>query len=187
MNLFKYFTQFESLEYMRQINDRKIYVSLKNEIIHLIDTEKVQKTPDKPQFMRQESEYKPKGKGDVKLTMNLLFKSKNKSKVRMFSNPNEIEVGIDEPYLHGNSRFWKTLVRSFPFFDERERINPQIVQLARQIIETSEIDKKSKEEQSHYKEQIANIQSNMDILLRKLDTIDHVNNQILEKLMNSKN
>ena len=103
----------------------------------------------------------------------------------MFSKQNEIEIGMEEPFLYGNSRFWKTLVRSFPFFDEREKMNPQIVQLARQIIETREVDKKGKEEQSQYKEKIAKLQTDMEVLLRKidkLDTFDNVNSQILAKL-----
>lgn len=175
---------------MRHTNDRKIYVSLKNEIIQFIVSEKNEKIPDKSQLIPQHIDYKADDKYVVKSMNDMLYKSKNKNKVSMFSNPSEIEIGLEEPYVHGYSRLWKTLIRNFPFFDERERINPQIVQLARQIIETSEIDKKSKEEQSHYKEQIANVQSNMEILLRKLDkldTFDNINSQILEKLMDIEN
>lgn len=171
---------------MRHNYDRKIYVGLKNEIIYFIDSENVHKTTEKEQLSRKESEFKAKDKGDLKLAMEMLYTPKNKSKIRMFSDANEIEIGFEEPFLYGNSRLWRTLVRSFPFFDERERMNPQIEQLARQIIEKRETDQKGKEEQTQYKEQVAKIQSNMEILLQKiekLDTLDDVNRRILEKLM----
>lgn len=186
MELFEYFTQFDSLEYMRQMYDRKIYVGQKNEIVHFIDSDKIYTTThEKRQLSRQGSAFKVKDKGDIKLAMDMLYNPKNKSKIRIFSTDNEMEIGLEEPFLYGKSRLWKTLIRSFPFFDERERMNPQIEQLARQIIEKRETDQKGKEEQNQYKEQIAKLQSNMEILLQKvdkLDTFDDVNSKILEKL-----
>ncbi|XP_055295716.1 transient receptor potential cation channel protein painless-like isoform X2 [Sitodiplosis mosellana] len=182
MELFEYFTQFESLEYMRTIYDRKIYVGLKNEIIHFIDAEKMNQTSDNNQKL---TEYKTMNADEGKLAMEMLYNAKNKSKLRMFSKANEIEIELEESHSYGTNRLWKTVISSFPFFDEREKMNPQIVQLARQIIETREVDKKGKEEQSHYKEQIAKLQTNMEVLLQKidkLDTFDNVNSQILQKL-----
>lgn len=184
MYLFEYFTQSESLEYMRHINDRKIYVGLKNEIIHFIDSEDMHMSSVYRSQTNQDSESKAKDKGDIKLAMEMLYSPKGKSKVRMFSKGSEIEIGGEEPAFYGNN--WRTIVRSFPFFDERERMNPQIEQMARQIIEKREIDQKGKEEQTEYKEQIAKIQSNVEILLQridKLDSVDDVNSKILQKLM----
>lgn len=186
MDLFEYFTQSESLEYMRHIYDRKIYVGLKNEILHFIDSEHMHMSAVHRLQTNPDGEYKAKDKGDIKLAMDMLYSTKNKSKVRMLSKGNEIEIGFEEPFMYGNNRLWRTLVRSFPFFDERERMNPQIEPLARAIIEKREIDQKGKEEQTQYKEQIAKIQSDMEILLQKidkLDTLDDVNGKILEKLM----
>lgn len=186
MDLFEYFTQFESLEHMRNKYDRKIYVGVKNEIIHFIDSEKLQKNSERKHLTRQQSEYAMKAESDVKLTKNMLFNSKNNCKVRIFSKTTEVEMGIEEPVSHESNRLWNTLVRSFPFFDERERLNAQIVQTARQILDKREVDQKDKEEQIHFKEQITKLQTNMDVLLGKIDKLDsfgNINTRILEKLM----
>lgn len=144
MQLFDYLTQFDVLENIRQDNHRKVYIGQGNEIIYHI-----------------ESQSQGPKNGDVGILSNVLFNPKKGSDVGLYSDDNE------EESQRCCSRLWKKCTGIF--FNKTDRMNPQIVENARNVIDRRKDDQKENLDIDTCIHKIAKLESAILTLTKKLD------------------
>lgn len=160
MRLFDYFTQLDVLEGMRHNYHRKIYIGPKNEIIYRINIQNGDNFMKRKKSLTQHSTKD----GDIRY-ISSFFNTKKLSQVALYSEENELESKESQP--HGCSRLWKKF--TVIFFDECERMDSQIVQNAKNLIERRRIDEKEKFEQDSYLNRIEKLETAIDLLTNKLN------------------
>lgn len=148
MRLFYFFAQFDVLETIRQDNTRKIYIGPANEIIY-----------------HMQSESKSTKSGDVGIVSKVLFSSKKGSQQVGLSDDN------DEPTESQSccSQIWKKFIGIF--FNKTDRMNPQIVENARNVIDRRKDDQKEKLDIDACIHRIEKLESAILSLSKKLDVM----------------
>lgn len=150
MRLFDFFAQFDVLESVRQNNQRKIYIGPGNEIIYHI-----------------QSQTKSNKNGDVGIVSKALFSQKKK--------PHGSQAGDVEENEETNeserccSQLWKKIIGIF--FNKTDRMNPQIVENARNVIDRRKDDQKEKLDMDTCIHRIEKLESAIVSLSRKLNVI----------------
>lgn len=150
MRLFDFFAQFDVLETVRQNNQRKIYIGPGNEIIYHI-----------------QSQTKSNKSGDVGIVSKVLFSSKKKS----LGSQNDLADENDESAESQRccSQLWKKLVGIF--FNKTDRMNPQIVENARNVIDRRKDDQKEMLDMNTCINRIEKLESAISSLTRKLNIL----------------
>lgn len=118
MKLFELFAQFDVLENVRIENSRKIYIGPENEILYQI-----------------QSQTASSKIGDVGILSKVLFNPKKGSEASIYSDD-------DEPTESQRSKLWKKFVGIF--LQKVDRMNPLIVENARNVIDRRKDDQKEK-------------------------------------------
>ncbi|XP_037051125.1 transient receptor potential cation channel protein painless-like [Bradysia coprophila] len=147
MRLFDFFIQFDVLETVRQNNQRKIYIGPDNEIIYHI-----------------QSQTQSAKSGDVGIVSKLLFSPK-KGDGGPYADENEESTGCC-------SQLWKKFIGIF--FNKTDRMNPIIVENARNVIDRRKDDLNEKnDENSHTTciHHIERLESTILALSKKVDLI----------------
>ncbi|XP_031618996.1 transient receptor potential cation channel protein painless-like isoform X2 [Contarinia nasturtii] len=154
MRLFYFFAQFDVLEKVRYDNHRKVYTGPGNEIIYRIT-----------------SQTKSTKHGDVGIVSKALFTSQKKgSQVGLYSDENE-DAAESKSCC---SNLWGKIIGIF--FNKTDRMNPQIVENARNVIDRRKDDLKEK--------------LDIDTCIHRIDKLDSAIVSIGKKLdvmMKSKN
>lgn len=144
MRLFDFLTQFDVLESVRQDNHRKIFIEPGNEIIYHIQSQSSKS-------------------GDVGIISKALFSTKKGSEVGLYADENE------EDSQRCCSKLWKKLFGIF--FNKTDRMNPQIVENARNVIDRRKDDQKEKLDIDTCIHRIEKLESAILKLTKKLDVI----------------
>lgn len=147
MRLFDFFIQFDVLETVRQNNQRKIYIGPDNEIIYHI-----------------QSQTQTAKSGDVGIVSKLLFSPK-KGDGGPYADENEESTGFC-------SQLWKKFIGIF--FNKTDRMNPIIVENARNVIDRRKDDLNEKiDENSHTTciHHIERLETTILALSKKVDLI----------------
>ncbi|XP_037029499.1 transient receptor potential cation channel protein painless-like [Bradysia coprophila] len=118
MQLFDFLTQFDVLENVREDNHRKIYIGPGNEILYHI-----------------QSQSNSAKSGDVGIISKVLFSAK-KGEMGPYTD------GNDDKSQGCGSKLWKKCAGIF--FNKTDRMNPQIVENARNVIDRRKDDQKEK-------------------------------------------
>lgn len=153
MKLFDFFAQFDVLESVRPDNHRKIYIGPGNEIIHRI----------------QSKSAKSSKSGDVGIVSKALFSSKKGSQVEKSKDSEENEETDESQRCCSN--LWAKFIGIF--LNKTDRMNPQIVENARNVIDRKKVDLAEK--------------FDMDTSLTKLESAVATLTKRLDILMNSEN
>lgn len=118
MKLFELFAQFDVLENVRVDNNRKIYIGPENEILYQI-----------------QSQTASSKIGDVGILSKVLFSPKKGSEASVYSEDEEATESQ-------RSKLWKKFVGIF--LHKVDRMNPLIVENARNVIDRRKDDQKEK-------------------------------------------
>lgn len=157
MRLFDLCAQFDILESVRVNDERKMYIGPSDEIINHINIQSQNKSPS------QSSKN-----SDIGVVLQILFSQKSGSQVGASSDENEKD---------SSSSLWKRIAALF--YDKTERMNPQIVLNARNIIDRRKDDQKEKLDVNtciRRIELLENAMLTMNNLSRKLDAMVKFNN-----------
>lgn len=148
MQLFDFITQFDVLENVREDNHRKIYIGPGNEIIYHI-----------------QSQTQGTKNGDVGIISKALFRESKKGSEVGLTDENE-----DVPETKG---CFSKLSKKFMdiFFNKTDRMNPQIVENARNVIDRRKDDQKEKQDIDICIHRIEKLESVILALTKKLDFI----------------
>lgn len=150
MKLFDFFVQFDVLEKVRHDNHRKVYIGPGNEIIFHIH-----------------SQTRSTKSGDVGIVSKMLFtpNTKKGSQMGPYSDENE-----DAAESHGCcSQLWKKFIGIF--FNKTDRMNPIIVENARNVIDRRKDDQKEKVDIDTCIHRIDKLESAIFTLSKKLDVM----------------
>lgn len=145
MQLFYFLTQFDVLENVRQDNSRKVFIGRGNEIIYHI-----------------KSETQGSKNGDVGIISKYLF------------NPKKGEMGGHADGDDSESpRCCSTLSKKFMdmFFNKTDRMNAQIVENARNVIDRRKDDQKEKLDIDYCIHRIEKLETAILTLTKKLDGV----------------
>lgn len=149
MQLFDFLNQFDVLENVRQDNHRKMYIGQGNEIIYHI-----------------RSQTHSSKAGDVGIISKALFTSPKKgSEVGAYSDENDDSAESQSCC----SNIWKNFIGIF--FNKTDRMNPQIVENARNVIDRRKDDQKEKLDIDTCIHRIEKLESAILTLTKKLDVI----------------
>lgn len=146
MRLFDFFRQFDVLTCVRQNNQRKVYIGPGNELIYQIQSKKNKV-------------------GDVGIVSKVLFSPKKKTQGAKGDPEDESE---EQPEQSGRccSFLWKKIVNIF--FNKTDRMNPQIVENARNVIDRRKDDQKETLDMELCINRIERLESSIVALTRKL-------------------
>lgn len=150
MRLFDFFAQFDVLESVRLNNQRKIYIGPGNEIIYHI-----------------QSQSKSNKNGDVGIVAKVLFSPKKKSHGTQTGASDENEDAAESQRCC--SQLWKKIVGIF--FNKTDRMNPQIVENARNVIDRRKDDQKEKLDMDTCINRIEKLETAIISMTRKLNVI----------------
>lgn len=126
MKLFDFFAQFDVLESVRPDNHRKIYIGPGDEILHRIQS-------------KSQSSKNSKC-GDVGIVSKALFSAKKGSQAEKSKDPEENEE--QEESQRCCSNLWAKFIGIF--LNKTDRMNPQIVENARNVIDRKKVDSTEK-------------------------------------------
>ncbi len=146
MHLFDFLNQFDVLRNVRQDNRRKVYIGPGNEILYHI-----------------QSQTQGARNGDVGVLSKVLFSSKKGSDVGLYENEDSAES------QRCCSGLWKKFFGIF--FNKTDRMNPQIVENARNVIDRRKDDQKEKLDIDTCINRIDKLESAILGLTKKLDPI----------------
>lgn len=145
MQLFYFLAQFDVLENVRVDNHRKIYIGPENEIIYHI-----------------QSENQGSRNGDVGIISKVLFNPKKGSEVGLYDNDDSAETNCC-------SRMSKKFFGIF--FNKTDRMNPQIVENARNVIDRRKDDQKEKLDIDTCIHRIERLETAILTLTKKLNVV----------------
>lgn len=145
MRLFDFFAQFDVLESVRNDNHRKIYIGPGNEIIFYIQSQ-TQSTKN----------------GEVGIISKVLFNPKKGAEVGLHTDENEDTAESQRCC----SQLWKKFIGIF--FNKCDRMNPQIVENARNVIDRRKDDQKEKLDIDTCIHRIEKLESAIVTLTKKL-------------------
>lgn len=151
MRLFYFLAHFDVLESVRNDQQRKIYVGPGNEIIYHI-----------------QSQSKSSKNGDVGIVSKVLFSPKKKShgsQVGPYSDENE-DTGES---LRFYSKLWKKVIGIF--FNKSDRMNPLIVENARNVIDRRKDDQKEKLDMDTCIHRIEKLESAIITMTRRINVL----------------
>ncbi|XP_055298914.1 transient receptor potential cation channel protein painless-like [Sitodiplosis mosellana] len=151
MRLFDFFAQFDVLESIRPDNHRKVYIGPGNEIIYRI-----------------QSQNQSSKSGDVGIVSKALFSPKKGSQVDRKSKDSEENEDTDESQ-RCCSQLWKKFIGIF--FNKTDRMNPQIVENARNVIDRRKDDQKEKSDIDTCIHRIEKLETVITTLTKKLDVM----------------
>lgn len=146
MQLFDFLNQFDVLENARKDNQRKVYIGPGNEIIYQI----------------QSQSQTPKN-GDVGIISKVLFNPKKGSEMALYDNGET----ADNPRCC--SKLSKKIVGMF--FNKTDRMNPQIVENARNVIDRRKDDQKQKTDIDTCIHRIERLETAILTLTKKLNVM----------------
>lgn len=149
MRLFEFFAQFDVLECVRLDNQRKIFIGPGNEIIYHI-----------------QSQSQSTKNGDVGIISKVLFSPKKGSQVGVPADGENEESAESERCC---SQLWKKFIGIF--FNKCDRMNPQIVENARNVIDRRKDDQKEKLDIDTCIHRIERLESAIVHLTKKLDVM----------------
>lgn len=144
MRLFDFFAQLDVLEIVRPDNHRKIYIGPGNEIIYHIH-----------------SQTQSARSGEAGVISKVLFSAKKSS---------GLNADEDSDESHGCcSKMWKNFIGYF--FNKCDRMNPQIVENARNVIDRRKDDEKENLDIGTFANRIEKLESTIGALSKKLEVI----------------
>lgn len=146
MRLFDFFAQFDVLQSVRQNNQRKVYIGPGNEIIYQIQSSKNKS-------------------GDVGIVSKVLFSPRKKVQG---AQGDPLDENEDAPEQSGRccSAIWKKIIGIF--FNKTDRMNPQIVENARNVIDRRKDDQKETLDMELCINRIERLESAIVTLTKKL-------------------
>lgn len=150
MRLFDFFAQFDVLESIRPDNHRKVYIGPGNEIIYRI-----------------QSQNQSSKSGDVGIVSKALFSTKKGTQTGKSLDPEENED--TEESQRCCSQLWKKFIGIF--FNKTDRMNPQIVENARNVIDRRKDDQKEKSDIDTCIHRIEKLETVISSLSKKLDVM----------------
>lgn len=146
MRLFDFFGQFDVLTSVRQNNQRKVYIGPGNELIYQIQSNKNKS-------------------GDVGIVSKVLFSPKKKPQGQQ-GDPLDESDDAPEPSGRCCSFLWKKMFNLF--FNKTDRMNPLIVENARNVIDRRKDDQKETLDMELCINRIERLESSIVALTRKL-------------------
>lgn len=147
MQLFYFLTQFDVLENVREDNHRKIFIGPDDEIIYHI-----------------QSQTEGSKNGDVGIISKALFSPSKKG-----SEPGPYNDNEDSAESGCCSKLSKKFVGIF--FNKTDRMNPQIVENARNVIDRRKDDRKEKQDIDTCIHRIEKLETAILTLTKKLDVV----------------
>lgn len=148
MQLYDFFHQFDVLEAVRHDNQRKIFIGPGNEILYHL----------------QSQSSSPKN-ADTGIVSKALFSSKKGTQVGPYADEGE---DADESQSCC-SKLWTKFIGIF--FNKCDRMNPQIVENARNVIDRRKDDQKEKSDIDTCIHRIEKLETSIVTLTKKLDVM----------------
>lgn len=153
MRLYDFLAQFDVLENIRPDNHRKIFIGKGNEIIYHI-----------------KSQSHSTKSGDVGIISQVLFSPKKGSQVGAYSDDGEETVETTSCC----SQIWKKFIGIF--FNKTDRMNPQIVENGRNIIDRRKDDQKETLDIDTCIHRVERLETAILTLTKKLDKLVKLDN-----------